>query len=81
MMLFLLISISSCKTIDTKEIQITPFTELVSIPKRPYLAPIGEQAIKDLSSRLATVINYSEKLEMYSINMEEYYLKFIDIEK
>jgi hypothetical protein len=64
-----------CKTVPAPSI--TPYSELVSPPERPYLAPI--ETIKDAGIRLTNTLSHIEKQEMYIKDMEGYYLEVIEI--
>ena len=67
---------TACETIPAK-IEVTPYTELVAPPERPYLAPI--QTLQDAGIRLASTISHIERQESYIKRMEDYYLTFIEI--
>jgi hypothetical protein len=66
----------ACKTVPAK-IEVTPYTELVAPPERPYLAPI--QTLQDAGIRLTNTISHIERQETYIKRMEKYYLTFIEI--
>ena len=76
LMICLISLTAACKTVPTK-IEVTPYTELVAPPERPYLAPI--QTLQDAGIRLTNTISHIERQESYIKRMEDYYLTFIEI--
>ena len=68
LLLLLIISITSCKTVPTKE----PYYDIIPPPTRPKLVQVMDEPIKGLTHNMSLLMTYAQRWELYLENMKAY---------
>jgi len=69
LLLSLIISITSCKTVPTRE----PYYDIVQPPSRPKLVQVMDEPIKGLTHNLSLLITHVERWEAWYEQLKAYY--------